>query len=112
MLDRQDAEPPVQELIAEIKTVWARWHEIVPRPEKRQRPTAMDIYRLLPATYCKTCGQPRCFAFALQLAAGARSWQPESLSNQWRWPGKPGDYALCSGSADGLAPISLPNERC
>ncbi|WP_334109939.1 (Fe-S)-binding protein, partial [Thermodesulfitimonas autotrophica] len=32
--------------------------------------TGLEIYKLLPKTNCKECGQPTCLAFAMQLAAG------------------------------------------
>jgi len=70
VLDRCHAERLVRELIAEINEVWARRGEIVPRTDKRQRPSAMELYRLLPRTNCKACGQPTCWSFALQLTAG------------------------------------------
>jgi ArsR family metal-binding transcriptional regulator len=31
----------------------------------------MEIYKLLPQTNCKVCGQPSCFAFASQVTVGA-----------------------------------------
>jgi ArsR family metal-binding transcriptional regulator len=71
VLDRDDAERLVQELIAEINEIWARRGQITPCLEARKRPTAMALYKLLPRTNCKACGQPSCFAFSLQLAAGS-----------------------------------------
>jgi ArsR family metal-binding transcriptional regulator len=70
VLDRNDAERLVDELIAEVNDIWARRDEVVPRTNKRQRPTAMELYRLLPRTNCKACGQPTCWTFALLLATG------------------------------------------
>jgi ArsR family metal-binding transcriptional regulator len=70
VLDRHEAERLVRELIAEINDVWARRQEIVPRTVMRKRPTGMEVYKLLPKTNCRACGQPTCFAFALQLVAG------------------------------------------
>jgi len=35
--------------------------------------TGLEIYKLLPRTNCKDCGQPTCLAFAMQLAAGKAS---------------------------------------
>ena len=35
--------------------------------------TAIDIYKLLPKTNCKECGQSTCLAFAMQIAAGKAS---------------------------------------
>jgi len=34
---------------------------------------AIDIYKLLPKTNCRECGQPTCLAFAMQVAAGKAS---------------------------------------
>ena len=71
VLDRKDAERLVDKVIAEINDVWARHAEIMPQIDRRQRPTAMDLYKLLPRTNCRACRQPTCWAFALQLAAGS-----------------------------------------
>ncbi len=35
--------------------------------------TAIDIYKLLPKTNCRECGQATCLAFAMQVAAGKAS---------------------------------------
>ncbi|MHB1025192.1 MAG: acetyl-CoA decarbonylase/synthase complex subunit gamma [Desulfobacteria bacterium] len=35
--------------------------------------TAIDIYKLLPKTNCRKCGQSTCLAFAMQIAAGKAS---------------------------------------
>ncbi|MEW6573509.1 MAG: acetyl-CoA decarbonylase/synthase complex subunit gamma [Bacillota bacterium] len=35
--------------------------------------TGLEIFKLLPKTNCKECGQPTCLAFAMQLAAGKAS---------------------------------------
>ena len=35
--------------------------------------TAIDIYKLLPKTNCRDCGQATCLAFAMQIAAGKAS---------------------------------------
>lgn len=69
-LDRDDAELLAAEVVAEINAIWARRDEIIPRVERRKRPAALDIYKLLPRTNCGRCGQASCFAFAFQLAAG------------------------------------------
>ena len=37
----------------------------------RQRLKPMEVYKLLPGTNCKACGQPTCFTFALRVTAGA-----------------------------------------
>lgn len=71
VLDRNEAERLIKGLIAEINDVWARRGEIVPQTAMRKRPTGMEVYKLLPKTNCRACGQPTCFTFALQVAAGS-----------------------------------------
>jgi ArsR family metal-binding transcriptional regulator len=40
---------------------------IKPNFERRQKLTALDIYKLLPGTNCKNCGELTCLAFAVKL---------------------------------------------
>lgn len=68
--DRSQAVALVEQVIQEINDIWMRRSEITPCFAMRRRPAALDIYRLLPGTNCKACGQPTCLTFALQLAAG------------------------------------------
>ncbi len=44
--------------------------EIVPCYEHRHMVGFLDVYRLLPATNCKQCGEATCLAFAVQLLEG------------------------------------------
>lgn len=53
-----------------INETWARRHEIESSYVERKRLTPMEVYKLLPKTNCKACGQPTCFVFATKLAAG------------------------------------------
>ncbi len=68
-LDRESAQKELDGLIALINRTWERRVEITPSFAVRRRPTPMDVYKLLPQTNCKQCGQPTCFTFALKLAA-------------------------------------------
>ena len=68
--DRAEAESVLRDLIKEINAAWERRCGIKPDVKRRPRATAMDIYRVLPRTNCKACGQQTCFTFALQLVAG------------------------------------------
>ena len=68
--DKQAAGTEVQRIVELINRTWERRAEIVPSVELRQRLKPMDVYRLLPATNCKACGQPTCFTFALRVTAG------------------------------------------
>ncbi|MGL4607756.1 MAG: (Fe-S)-binding protein [Eubacteriaceae bacterium] len=53
-----------------INTTWEKRHEITPFYETRERPNAMTLYKLLPKTNCKDCGQSTCMAFATKLMMG------------------------------------------
>ncbi|RLC93124.1 MAG: Fe-S cluster protein [Thermoplasmata archaeon] len=66
--DREEATQVVEQLVERINSTWERRTEIEPSTVKRQRLKALDIYKLLPGTNCKACGQPTCFIFASKLA--------------------------------------------
>lgn len=70
--DREGAENELQGLIDLVNRTWARRGEITPDSTTRQRPTPMAIYKLLPNTNCKQCGEPTCYSFALKLTAALR----------------------------------------
>jgi ArsR family metal-binding transcriptional regulator len=70
--DRQGAEIEIKGLIDLVNRTWERKEEIQPDTTTRQRPTQMAIYRLLPKTNCKQCGEPTCWTFALKLAASQK----------------------------------------
>lgn len=70
--DREGAEKELRSLIDLVNRTWERRTEITPDTTTRQRPTPMAIYKLLPNTNCKRCGEPTCYAFALKLAAAQR----------------------------------------
>ncbi len=53
-----------------INDTWERRHTIQPSEVQRKRLVATDVYRLLPRTNCKACGQPTCFTFAAKLTMG------------------------------------------
>lgn len=68
--DRVEAEQVIKRLVDAVNQVWEKRAEIEPDFETRQRPTPMAVFKLLPGTNCKECGQPTCFTFALKLVAG------------------------------------------
>jgi ArsR family metal-binding transcriptional regulator len=70
--DRDGAEKELEGLIDLVNRTWGRRAEITPDTTTRQRPTPMAIYKLLPNTNCKQCGEPTCYTFALKLAAAQR----------------------------------------
>lgn len=70
--DREGAEKEVKGLIDLVNRTWERRAEITPDTTTHQRPTPMAIYKLLPQTNCKQCGEPTCYTFALKLAASQK----------------------------------------
>ena len=70
--DRSGAEKELKGLVDLINRTWERRAEITPDTTTRQRPTSMAIFKLLPQTNCKQCGEPTCYTFALKLAASQK----------------------------------------
>jgi ArsR family metal-binding transcriptional regulator len=70
--DREGAEKELKGLIDLVDRTWERRAEITPDTTTRQRPTPMGIYKLLPNTNCKQCGEPTCYTFALKLVASQK----------------------------------------
>lgn len=68
--DRQAAVDEIDGLVKVVNRTWERRDEIDPNFEARQRPVPMAVFKLLPGTNCRACGQPTCFTFALKLIAG------------------------------------------
>ena len=50
--------------------VWQRRGEIEPSYEMREKPPALEIFKRLPRTNCKTCGEQTCLAFAIRVYMG------------------------------------------
>jgi len=68
--DREAAIKEIKGIIALVNRTWERRDQIEPNYETRRRPTGLEVYKLLPRTNCKACGEASCFAFANKLAAG------------------------------------------
>ncbi len=68
--DRDAAIQEVEGLIRLVNRTWEQRAEIEPSYEVRRRPGLMEVYKLLPRTNCKACGQATCFVFANKLVAG------------------------------------------
>ncbi|GAB4453453.1 MAG: (Fe-S)-binding protein [Anaerolineae bacterium] len=83
LADRAEARQVIDSLITTVNQTWEKRAGIAPDFEMRQRPAPMALFKLLPGTNCKACGQPTCFTFALKLAAGQQTlencppvWEP------------------------------------
>ena len=67
---RTHAEKVAKEIVDLVNDTWERRGEIEPDHEMRKRPGPMEVYKLLPRTNCRACGQPTCFVFAGKLVVG------------------------------------------
>jgi ArsR family metal-binding transcriptional regulator len=70
--DRDGAEKEIKGLFDLVNRTWERRADIIPDTTTRQRPTSMAIFKLLPQTNCKQCGEPTCYNFALKLAVSQK----------------------------------------
>jgi len=53
-----------------VNRCWKRRSILTPCYERRRKPPAIEIYKRLPATNCRACGEATCLAFALRLWSG------------------------------------------
>ena len=67
---REQVKEVIDSLVALVNGTWERREEIEPDDTTHERRQPLELYRLLPMTNCKRCGEETCFAFALKLAAG------------------------------------------
>ena len=70
--DRGSAEAELKKAVDLVNRTWDRRAEITPNTSTRQRPTAMAVYKLLPRTNCKQCGELTCFIFAGKLVVSQK----------------------------------------
>jgi ArsR family metal-binding transcriptional regulator len=68
--DRAEAEKVVRGLVTLVNRTWERRQEIEPDYAMHRRPVPTDVFKLLPGSNCRQCGQPTCFTFALKVVAG------------------------------------------
>jgi ArsR family metal-binding transcriptional regulator len=71
--DRDSAHAAIVQMVDLVNQTWERRGEIAPDYSIRQRPKHLAIYKLLPQTNCKRCGEPTCYTFAAKIAAGHKS---------------------------------------
>jgi ArsR family metal-binding transcriptional regulator len=65
--DEKEAEEILRWLKGLINETYEKREQIEPNYSKGAELRALDIYRLLPGTSCKKCGEPTCLAFAVKL---------------------------------------------
>ena len=72
---REQAQEVIDQLVKLVNDVWERRATIEPDTRTYENLQPLELYRLLPRTNCKACGENTCFNFALKLAAGQMTLQ-------------------------------------
>ncbi len=70
--DEAEARAVLEWLKKEINDAWENRETIIPKYEGTGKAHPLTIYKLLPRTNCRQCGQPTCMAFAALAASGAK----------------------------------------
>ena len=96
--DIVDAWASLERVRCLVNDVWSRRTELAPSFELRRRPPALEIYKRLPGTNCRECGEATCMAFAWAVWRG----EAEAQSCAPVFEGDHGDLkgallAICSG---------------
>ena len=68
VIDLDDAKALIEWFKNLVNDTYEKRDSITPNYERRKKLTAIDVYKLLPATNCKKCGELTCLAFAVKLA--------------------------------------------
>lgn len=71
--DLEHAHEELRGLLELINDAWERRGELTPSYERGVRLTALQIYKGLPATNCRECGEASCLAFATKMLSGEAS---------------------------------------
>jgi ArsR family metal-binding transcriptional regulator len=86
--DREEAERELRGLVDLVNKTWERRAEITPDHDTHQRPAPMALYKLLPQTNCKQCGEPTCYTFAFKLGASQKSLDDCPVLHEEGYAGK------------------------
>jgi ArsR family metal-binding transcriptional regulator len=65
-----DAWRTLEAIRCRVNDTWSRRAEIAPSYEMREKPPALEIFKRLPRTNCRACGELTCLAFAVKLWSG------------------------------------------
>jgi ArsR family metal-binding transcriptional regulator len=68
--DLRHAHEELRAMLDQVNAVWERRAELTPSYERGLQLNALQIYKGLPATNCRECGELSCLAFAAKLLSG------------------------------------------
>jgi ArsR family metal-binding transcriptional regulator len=70
--DEAEADHVLEWLRKEINDAWENRAGITPKYTGKAKPHILEIYKLLPKTNCRECGQPTCMMFASLATEGIK----------------------------------------
>jgi ArsR family metal-binding transcriptional regulator len=65
-----DAWRTLEMIRCRVNDVWSRRTRIEPCYEMREKPPVLEIFKRLPKTNCRACGERTCLAFAVRVQSG------------------------------------------
>jgi ArsR family metal-binding transcriptional regulator len=65
----------MKRLVDAINSTWEHREEPVAMTSRKHAPRPLGIWKLLPQTNCKKCGEATCMAFACKLLQRRVSWR-------------------------------------
>jgi len=71
--DEAEADRILEWMKEQINEAWANRTTIAPKYDGRKVPQIMEIYRMLPKSNCRKCGETTCMMFASNATHGAKS---------------------------------------
>jgi ArsR family metal-binding transcriptional regulator len=82
--DADEAHHILEWLKKEINDAWENRQAIVPKYDGNAKPLILEIYKLLPKTNCRKCGQPTCMMFASLATEGVKGYEdcPELIGER------------------------------
>jgi ArsR family metal-binding transcriptional regulator len=72
--DEAEAHHILEWLKEEINNAWENRETIVPKYDGKSVPHILEIYKLLPKSNCRKCGQPTCMMFASLATQGIKGF--------------------------------------
>jgi ArsR family metal-binding transcriptional regulator len=72
--DEAEAHAVIEWLKKEINDAWKNRATITPKYDGKSKPHLLDVYKLLPKTNCRKCGQPTCMMFASLATEGVKGY--------------------------------------
>jgi ArsR family metal-binding transcriptional regulator len=72
--DEAEAHSILEWIKQEINNAWDNRATIVPKFDGKSKPHILEIYKLLPKTNCRKCGQPTCMMFASLATEGVKGY--------------------------------------